>query len=68
VSFLGEFGSSQIKTRVPLVNVLLTIFGKVTSSELHFAVRLGDLKMKKQTRGFWGWLLGEGWSNGGVGG
>ena len=24
--------------------------------------------MKKQTRGFWSWLMGYGWSNAGTGG
>jgi hypothetical protein len=51
-----------------MVNPLLTISIKVNilaSAESHLS--RGN-KMKKQTRGFWGWVMGGGWASGGSNG
>jgi hypothetical protein len=51
-----------------MVNRLLTISIKVNipaSAESNSS--RGD-KMKKQTRGFWNWLMGGGWASGGSNG
>jgi len=63
MNFRG-FSKACAFPRKNMVNGLLTIFIKVN---VLFGCRIthreGAGNMKKQTRGFWGWLLGEGWTN-----
>ncbi len=54
-----------------MVKILLTMSIRVNIPAIcRIAVNTGDVMMKnaKQTRGFWSWLAGHGWANGGSNG
>jgi hypothetical protein len=51
-----------------MVNRLLTISIKVNVPETAESKFDRGFEMKKQTRGFWSWILGHGWGNTGSGG
>ena len=53
-----------------IVTCLLTMIIKVNMPSPAESVHKGvdDMKKVKTVRGFWGWILGEGWDAGGAGG
>jgi hypothetical protein len=50
-----------------MVTTLLTMFVRVNIPASAGSVFDRGLTMKKQTRGFWSWLLGGGWGAGAAG-